>query len=135
MTQEQSFRAAMQTPLSLQRFAVVFTLMMLLAFRRDLLGAIGYADTGTAHWISTGAMASAFMVYVLLSTRDPWQAVAEQSPIFRFGYAAFYLVTAGAFLLLAFAGEFTNPFFWVAAAVMLVMTILEWRAKRKQARV
>jgi hypothetical protein len=135
MTQEQSFRAAMQTPGSWQRFALIVPLMIAVGTREDLVRAMGFADTGAPHWISAAAVASAFVVYILLSVREPlWRPVADRPRVVRFAYAATYLLATGAFLLLVFAGQsFTNPFLWAAGALMLLMGLLDWLARPKRA--
>jgi hypothetical protein len=132
MTREHSLRSALLRPGSWQRFAVAFPLCLLVGFRRDLLSAMGYADVGTPRWTYAAVMAGAFMVFILLSVRDPiWRPLADRSSVVRFGFSALPLLSAGTLLLVAFAGRpFTNPIFWAAGAVMLLTGLLELLLKR-----
>lgn len=119
------------------RFIVLFSLFMIVGFRRELLGGLGYADAGWARWIFATVMATAYMAFVVLTSRDAlWQAIADGPRIIRLGYTALFILAALSALLFAFADRaFSNPFFWLSMCALLLVSVLEWRVRRSHAQV
>jgi len=109
-------------------------LFMIGTSRESVLPAFGYVDMGWPRWIFAGVMAVAVMAYIVLFNGEPFgRAFGLKAPAARFIHNAIFLIAGSATFWAIFSEfPFTSPVFWVPAAIVLLVGLVEWAAKRKQ---
>jgi hypothetical protein len=79
-----------------------------------------------------GLLAVLFVLYIVLSTTDPWSAVADRSRATRVAYGAFFLLVGAVLLALIYARvHLTNPALLVSGAVFALICLFDWTARRR----
>jgi hypothetical protein len=132
MTDGQSMRPIIDPPPWL-RFVSYFALFWIAVSRHRLLPALGYSDAGQPKWIFAGIMAVAITTWIALSARPPFGWLFANSPrAMQLAYTVIFMVAGTACLSVVFADlSLTNPYFWVPAAIVLLLGLVEWALWRR----
>lgn len=128
-----SLRSALQ-PRGFLRF-FIFAIFTLGALRREILRALGFADTGLPLWVAASLLTALFLVYVMLSTNEPLSlAVAGRARGVRTSYSAFFLLVLGAFMTAVWVRvPITSPLLLVSAALLVPLCALDLLPRRNRA--
>jgi hypothetical protein len=118
------------------RFLIFFALMMVFAFRKELLAEFGYADAGWPRWIFAGALALGFMLAAASLYPDPVsRSLASRSQMLGAMYKALSLIVGSTFLFAIFARlPLSGLPFWIAVLPFIPFFIFDIVARRALAR-